>query len=546
MSRRELVITGLVIFTVGTLVRLWAAGQIVFPLPEDTAYYVAVARNLLEGRGLISDALWSYQTPPLALPRAAFEVWLPLPTFLVAASMAVLGPSFDAAQVPIAILGGLACVVAWLIARDLSTELGLVVGRARALAVGTGLTCAVYLPLVLHGALPDSTALYTVLALAACLLMARILAATAGAAGSVRPADGRLIALGVVVGLAALTRNEAIWLATTWLVLVLVAQPGRRAATMLVGVVGIVAFAVFLPWMIRDWLAFGSPLPGQAAANALSVTGFDIFAWSDPPTLERYLAQGPAALVGARVAGLGHNLVNVLALLGIPLSIVGLVALPWTARGRTLRPQVLLAATTFLVTSLVFPVATTWGTFLHAAGPVQTLIVISALVILDRGIAAVAERRGWTRPVAWLGPAFAIFASSVFTLVYIPAFGQQSIEIERRYRVLGAQFAAIGEPIPTIGPVVTNFPIWWAEAYGAPALALPDEPPESIVDLAASFPGTRYLVVASTEHGRWPAILDDPHAPGVECFNEVRLPTPSLPEDADAVRDVRAWTIRCP
>ena len=34
----------------------------------------------VEGRGLVSDALWSYQTPPLVFPRPAFEVWLPLPT----------------------------------------------------------------------------------------------------------------------------------------------------------------------------------------------------------------------------------------------------------------------------------------------------------------------------------------------------------------------------------------------------------------------------------------------------------------------------------
>ena len=73
--------------------RSWSRGrrsppQIVFPKPEDTAYYVGVARNLVEGRGLVSDALWSYQTPPLVFPRPAFEVWLPLPTFLAAIPMA--------------------------------------------------------------------------------------------------------------------------------------------------------------------------------------------------------------------------------------------------------------------------------------------------------------------------------------------------------------------------------------------------------------------------------------------------------------------------
>ena len=39
-----------------------------------------VARNVVEGRGLVSDAIWSFQTPPLQFPRPAFEVWLPLPT----------------------------------------------------------------------------------------------------------------------------------------------------------------------------------------------------------------------------------------------------------------------------------------------------------------------------------------------------------------------------------------------------------------------------------------------------------------------------------
>ena len=37
---------------------------------------------------------------------------------------------------------------------------------------------AVYLPLLLHSALPDSTMLFTVLALGACLLMSRLAALT--------------------------------------------------------------------------------------------------------------------------------------------------------------------------------------------------------------------------------------------------------------------------------------------------------------------------------------------------------------------------------
>src|SRR5215203_7187439 len=93
MTRREAWLTAIAL-----VVRAIFAAQIVFPKPEDTAYYVGVARNLLEGRGLVSDAIWSYQTSPLVFPRPAFEVWLPLPTFLAAIPMALFGDTYAAAQ----------------------------------------------------------------------------------------------------------------------------------------------------------------------------------------------------------------------------------------------------------------------------------------------------------------------------------------------------------------------------------------------------------------------------------------------------------------
>ncbi len=98
MSRREAVLSALGILAVAVVVRAVFAAQIVFPKPEDTAYYVGVARNLVDGRGLVSDALWSYQTPPLVFPRPAFEVWLPLPSVLAAIPMLVAGTSFAVSQ----------------------------------------------------------------------------------------------------------------------------------------------------------------------------------------------------------------------------------------------------------------------------------------------------------------------------------------------------------------------------------------------------------------------------------------------------------------
>ena len=180
-----------------------------------------------------------------------------------------------------------------------------------------------------------------------------------------------------------------------------------------------------------------------------------------------------------RIDGLGHNIGNVLLLLGIPISVLGILALPWQARDRALRPLVLVSAATFLVTSLVFPVATTWGTFLHAAAPVHVLLIISALGALDAGLARLGRRLGWTRPVAWLGALLAVFASTLFSVALLPGFAGGARDTERTYAVLARQMAAIGAPLDGSAPVIHDFPIWLAETARIPTLALPDETPRT-------------------------------------------------------------------
>lgn len=549
MSRREATLTAFGIFAVALLVRAVAAARVAFPRPEDSAYYVGVARNLVEGRGLVSDALWSYGTPPLVFPRPAFEVWLPLPSLLAAIPMALFGgpapilmeAALRSAQLVTVLLGAILAVLAWRLAADVAVERGLPAGRARTLAIGTGLTAAVYLPLVLHSIEPDSTILFGVLVLGACLLATRVLRDPRGA----RPTDGRLIAMGLLLGAAALTRNEAAWLALAWAWLAWRA-PGLPRATRarLVGVVAVVSLAVFAPWAIRDWRTFGNPLPGQALSNALSVTGFDIFAWQDPPTLARYLAVGPARLAGMRVEGLAHNLVSVLLLLGIPLSAIGLAALPWQAWDRALRPLVLVAAATFPVTSLAFPVATTWGTFLHAAAPVHVLLIVAAIGALDAGLARLASRMGWTRPVTWLGALLAVGASTLFSVALLPGVATASADTERTYAALERAMAAIGAPLDGSAPVITDYPIWTAESARVPTLALPDEPPASVLDLAGRF-GARWLILASPERGTWPAVLGGAD-PAARCFTATPLPVPADPADAAALGDVTVFRIGCP
>jgi hypothetical protein len=287
-------------------------------------------------------------------------------------------------------------------------------------------------------------------------------------------------------------------------------------------------------------------LPGQTIANALFVHDYDVSAYLDQPGLTGYLAQGPAALVGAHVAGIAHDLFSVLLIPSFPVGFLGLVALPWIGRHRTLRPLALSATFIFLVTSLVFPVATLSGTYLHAAGPAFVLLAVCCVAALDRFIVLVGRVRHWTRPVAWLGPAFAIAAIAPLCFVIVSGFASQANDTRRRYDLLPAAMARAGVPLDGASPVITDNPIWLAEAAQVPAVALPEESPDSILGLARRF-GARLLIVGSDPTMEWPGILDRGGS-AAKCFQPVALTDDSgaRPAKGSDLATFHVFRIVCP
>ncbi len=304
--------------------------------------------------------------------------------------------------------------------------------------------------------------------------------------------------------------------------------------------------------MLRDWAAFGSPMPGQALANALSVNGFDIFAWQDRPTLARYLAQGIGGLVSARVEGFRHNLVDVLLVPAIPAGPIGLIALPWQGRGGALRPLLVYSILTFTATTLFFPVATTWGTFLHAAGPVQVLLLVSCLLALDALIVRIGRLRGWTRPVAWLGPVLVAATAVPVLVISVASIAGVASDAQARYSALAERLTAAGLPPSQAAPIIADFPIWTAWSMRVPTLGLPDESPSSVLDLARTF-GAHVLVVSDT-HGIWPGVLSA-GGPDAACFVPIDLgdasgqgaagPGGAGGAPTDPLADTHAYRIAC-
>jgi hypothetical protein len=134
---------------------------------------------------------------------------------------------------------------------------------------------------------------------------------------------------------------------------------------------------------------------------------------------------------------------------------------------------------------------------------------------------------------------------SILFSVSLVSYAGQASEVQRRFDALLPALAASGATDAELArPVVTDFPIWYAEGTRHSALALPDESPADVVALAQRF-DARLLVLGSDAHGSWPAVLDA-GGPGASCFQELAVVMPHDPAAASALAGTRAYRIRCP
>lgn len=502
------------LFLIALIARAIVAVAVPFPASEDSAYYVMVARNLLEGRGLVSNAIWSYATPPLTLPKPAFELWMPMSTFVSAASMAVLGHTYAAAQLGSVLLGALVAPLTWLMGLQAAAAAGLTGRRQATVALTAGALVAVFGPFLVAAAVPDSTTPFLIFGLVAALLMPRAL----------RPGAMRArLGVGLALGLAYLSRSEAIWLGLTYLLLLVQARRGGQTASgqpsllRNLGPVLIGGLIAVVPWLARNAATFGSPFAGQALENALITRNEQIFAFVDRPSVADFLGQGIVGIVGHQAAGLLHQLVNVLLIPAFPVGLIGIVAAlamrrsPAMRQPTALRALLLSGLLIFLATGLLFPVATLWGTFLHASGPLLAGLCVTAALGMDALIARVRTARAWTRENAWLSAA-ALLALAV------PLAGFEALVVglqsaSEQTRLEAAADAARNLPeVRAGGPIVSDHPIWLSDALGVPVIALPDESPADVGRLIDTFHAT--LVVVIDDRGRYPdAFLSGPDRP---------------------------------
>ena len=152
---------------------------------------------------------------------------------------------------------------------------------------------------------------------------------------------------------------------------------------------------------------------------------------------------------------------------------------------------------------------------------------------------------GWTKQMSWIGVVGSVAACLLFSVALLPSFGTGSKVTMARYDELGPRMAAAGHPVDEPGlRLMSNFPIWVAETMRVPTLALPDEPPRDVLDLAAAFPGARYLVLSDPEGKHWPADLEA-RLPGSDCFTPIDLGAYQGAGE-DPLANTTVYQIQCP
>lgn len=510
------------LYALALVLRLLAANELPFPTAEPSVYYVDVARNLVAGDGLVSSGVWSYSTPPLEVPKVAFELWLPMSSFVSAAAMTLLGSSFWAAQVGSSVIGAAVAPLAWAVGREAANAQGLDPRRGRAVAVTAGLMATVLSPLVLGSAVPDSYTPFTVLVLAAALLIPRVAGARDGHDDVMPPSIVAGLALGLLMGLAYLSRQEVIWLGLTVLMMqgwVIHPRPSgarlREAARRLWPVLA-GGLVVVVPWLVRNYLELGSPFPGQAVENLFLVKNEDIFAFRHHPDAATYLAQGAGVVLTNPLRAAWDNLLNVIIFPAFPVGVAGLIALAGMRRSPALRrPTVLVALLlsslfTFVSVMVLFPVATLWGTFMHSSGPLLVALGVVAALGGDALLARISAWRAWQRPNVIIGPIALLSMAVLFSLLQVVLLSTQSRDTKTRYAALSAAIEQVAQAEGTTPPetLISDHPMWLATATGGYAIALPDEEVDAVAELGAVF-GTDWVVVVD-ERGRYPEALLDP------------------------------------
>jgi hypothetical protein len=179
------------------------------------------------------------------------------------------------------------------------------------------------------------------------------------------------------------------------------------------------AFALIItPWLIRNFLTFGTPLPTLPLSQTWLSEYTDTFNYLSHPTLQTWLAQGWRVLLDQRLQALLHNgqffLLSTFAWGLLALPGLGLLRREWS-----FFPSLMYGLLLVFGVALVFPISSMAGAFQWALGACMPFLALAAIYTLQRVAQPVRQLR---KQAAWLSqhaaPSDVIMTAQTYCLNY--------------------------------------------------------------------------------------------------------------------------------
>ena len=486
----------LILFAISLLVRggtAWLERQ---PHNLDEAYHTVNAQTLATGGGFTEHFIWNYLSPPDTVTHPSNRYWMPLTAILAAAGMAIGGAKYAAGQSAFVLLAALLPPLTFWLAMRVTGN------RRQAWLAG-------WLVLFSGFYFAEWTAIDTfapfALAGAICLIALWRAAETA---------DWRwALGAGVAAGLAHLTRADGVLFLLVGVFLVfgfrfLVQGSKFQVPSLKSQVLNTIIHCslfvigyllVMTPWFVRNWHTFGAILP-PGGTQTLWLTRYDdIFSTTATLSLQNYLAWGWGNILQSKAWAAWMNFQTLAVVIGLmvvfPFAVIGW----WKLRKHPLfQISAVYLVLLWLAMTLAFTFPGVRGALFHSGGAVLPMVAIAGAVGLDTAIAWVAaRRRSWHAPTAQklFGGALVFFAAliSLFTAA-------QKLSAWNEPSPYAAIIPTLPNPAATVMAINPPAILYFG---GENAIAVPNEPPETVITIARKY-GADYLILEKNH----PAPLD--------------------------------------
>lgn len=490
-TRRDLLLLALW----GLVFQAFWMARLEHPSYFDAYYYTTNAQRLAGGYGFSEEIIWQYLDNPAGLPHPSHTYWMPLPSIVGAAGYWLSG-SFRAAQLPFWLMAGLLPLLAYVLSRRLSGERWQAIMAALLVAAG-GYYAAYWNQ-------PSTFVLFAWIGAGFLLSLAWALE---------RQRLGWWLLAGLLAGLGHLTRADGMLLLPVAGLVWLWWRRERRASLLTALMAGVLAVAGYLaimaPWFWRSYQATGAALSTVGTQTVFLTEYNDVFAYGRQFDLAHYLAWGWGNILRSKLEAIWLGLQTFIAVTGLTaftfFMLAGWMVL-WRRRParRFLLPVTLYTVLLYATMTLVFTFPGAHGSLLHSSAALWPW----SMALIPAGLAAsidwiAARRRGW-RPQQ----ARRIFAVAFIIMTYVITFavaGGQPLRQEE-----AAAYRQIGPQLPADAVVITGDPPGFTYHTGLRAIALPNEDPPVLLEIARRY-GADYLLLDADS----PARLADPiRAPG--------------------------------